>query len=153
MILGVVLTALAQGTVVGAAFAITGLPDALFWGFVTACASILPILGSSLVWFPGTLVLLGDHRYGAAAALGVIGVAVASQIDNVIRPLVYRKVSRIHPMVTLVGAFAGMRIFGLAGLLLGPLGISYLIELVHAYSIEFGDPAKRREGDVAVAAD
>lgn len=153
MILGVVFTAIAQGTVVGGAFAITGLPSALFWGVVTACASILPVLGSSLVWLPGTLVLVADRRYGAAVTLGVIGVAVASQIDNLIRPLIYRRVSRIHPMITLVGAFAGMRIFGLAGLLLGPLGISYLIELVHAYSLEFGDRAALRGADLATAAD
>jgi predicted PurR-regulated permease PerM len=153
MILGVVLTAIAQGTVVGGAFAITGLPNALFWGVVTACASILPVLGSSLVWMPGTLVLFADRRYGAAVTLGVIGVVIASQIDNLIRPLIYRRVSRIHPMITLVGAFAGLRIFGFAGLLLGPLGISYLIELVHAYSIEFGNRAPLREPDIATAAD
>ena len=138
MLIGIVLTALAQGLVVGGAFALVGLPSAIFWGFITACASVLPVLGSSLVWLPGTLVLVADHRYGAAIALGAIGVVVASQIDNLIRPLVYRRVSQIHPMVTLVGAFAGVRVLGLAGLLLGPLGISYLIELVNAYSMEYG---------------
>ena len=142
MIIGVVLTAVAQGTVVGGAFALVGLPSAGFWGFVTACASVLPVLGSSLVWFPGTLVLVADHRYGAAFALGAIGVLVASQIDNVIRPLVYRRVSRIHPLVTLVGAFAGMRIFGFAGLLLGPLAISWTLELVEAYAVEIGASAR-----------
>ncbi|HEY7234003.1 MAG TPA: AI-2E family transporter [Gemmatimonadaceae bacterium] len=153
MIIGVVLTAFAQGAVVGGAFALTGLPSAAFWGFVTACTSILPVLGSSLVWLPGTLVLAADHRYGAAIALGAIGVVVASQIDNVIRPLVYRRVSQIHPMVTLVGAFAGMRIFGFSGLLLGPLGISYLIELLKAYTLERGVPRASRAVSAPLAAD
>jgi predicted PurR-regulated permease PerM len=138
MMIGIVLTALAQGTVVGVAFALVGLPGAAFWGFVTACTSVLPLLGSAFVWLPGTLVLAADHRYGAAMALGAVGVIVASQIDNVIRLLVYRRVSRIHPLVTLVGAFAGLRVFGLVGLLLGPLGISLLLELLKVYSIEFG---------------
>lgn len=137
MILGIILTAAAQGMVVGAAFALTGLPNATFWGFVTACASILPVLGSALVWLPGTLVLAADHRYGAAVTLGLIGALIASQIDNVVRPVVYRRVSQIHPMVTLLGAFAGMRMLGVAGLLLGPLSISYLLDLVRAYTIEF----------------
>jgi len=137
MILGIILTAIAQGAVVGAAFAVTGLPNAAFWGFVTACVSILPVLGSALVWLPGTLVLAADHRYAAAVALGSIGALIASQIDNVIRPIVYRRVSQIHPMVTLVGAFAGMRMFGFAGLLLGPLSISYLLDLAKAYTIDF----------------
>lgn len=138
MLIGVVLTGIAQGLVVGSAFALVGLPSPAFWGFITACVSVLPILGSSLVWFPGTLVLLAAHRYGAALTLGLLGLIVASQIDNVIRPVVYRRVSQIHPMVTIVGAFAGMRLLGLAGLLLGPLGISYLLELAKAYAAEYG---------------
>ena len=142
MIVGIVLTALAQGTVVGVAFALVGLPSAAFWGFITACVSILPILGSALVWLPGSAVLLADHRYGAAAALFVTGLIVASQIDNVILLFVYRRMSRIHPMVTLVGAFAGIRLFGLVGLLLGPLAISYLMELMTAYSFEAGRRAE-----------
>lgn len=141
MILGILLTAVAQGAVVGGAFALVGLPNAPFWGFVTGCTSVLPILGSAFVWVPGTLVLVADHRYGAAVTLGLIGLIVASQIDNVIRPIVYRRVSQIHPLVTLVGAFAGMRVFGFAGLLLGPLGISYLLELLKAYRVEYGDGA------------
>jgi predicted PurR-regulated permease PerM len=136
MIIGIVLTAIAQGSVVGLAFALVGLPSAAFWGFITACVSILPILGSALVWLPGTAVLAADHRYGAAVGLFVTGLIVASQIDNVILLFVYRRVSRIHPMVTLVGAFAGIRLFGLVGLLLGPLAISYLVELLTAYSSE-----------------
>lgn len=137
MVIGIILTALAQGMVVGGAFVLVGLPNAAFWGFVTACTSLLPILGSAFVWVPGTLVLAADHRYGAAIALGAVGLIVASQIDNVIRLFVYRRVSRIHPLVTLVGAFAGVRIFGLAGLLLGPLGISFLLELLKVYGTEF----------------
>ena len=142
MILGILLTAVAQGAVVGGAFALVGLSNAPFWGFVTGCTSVVPILGSAFVWVPGTLVLVADHRYGAAVTLGLIGLVVASQIDNVIRPIVYRRVSQIHPLVTLVGAFAGMRVFGFAGLLLGPLGISYLIELLKAYRVEYGDAAE-----------
>ena len=146
MIVGIVLTALAQGLVVGVAFALVGLPSAAFWGFITACVSILPILGSALVWLPGSAVLLADHRYGAAAILFATGLIVASQIDNVILLFVYRRMSRIHPMVTLVGAFAGIRLFGLVGLLLGPLAISYLIELLAVYSMESGQKADSKRG-------
>jgi predicted PurR-regulated permease PerM len=148
MVIGIILTALAQGTVVGFAFAVVGLPNAAFWGFVTACTSVLPILGSAFVWLPGALVLAADHRYGAAIALGAIGLIVASQIDNVIRLFVYRRVSRIHPLVTLVGAFAGVRMFGLAGLLLGPLAISLLLELLQVYNT---DSARRTTIESAAA--
>jgi predicted PurR-regulated permease PerM len=106
---------------------------------VTAFASILPVLGSALVWLPGVIVLLLQSKYGAAAGLAAIGGLVASNIDNLIRPLVYRRVSDIHPMVTLIGAFAGVKYFGLLGVLLGPLAIAYLFELLRSYREEYGD--------------
>jgi predicted PurR-regulated permease PerM len=138
MLLGTALVALIQGSLVGIGFVIVGLPDPLFWGTVTAFASILPVLGSALVWLPAVLVLLAQSRYGSAVTMLVIGGVIASNIDNLIRPLVYRKVSNIHPMITLVGAFAGVRYFGLVGLLLGPLAIAYLFELLHLYGQEYG---------------
>jgi predicted PurR-regulated permease PerM len=137
-LLGTGLVAVIQGSLVGVGFWLVGLPNPLFWGTVTAFASILPVLGSALVWLPAVLVLLGESRYGAAVVMAVIGGVVASNIDNLIRPLVYRRVSNIHPMITLIGAFAGVKYFGLLGLLLGPLAIAYLFELLHFYREEYG---------------
>lgn len=139
-LLGTALVAAAQGTIIGLGFRIVGLPDALFWGTMTAFVSILPVLGSGLVWIPGVLVLVVQGRYGAAVVLGVLAWLVASNIDNLIRPLVYRRVSNIHPMITLVGAFAGIKYFGLPGLLLGPLAIAYFFELLRFYKLEYGTP-------------
>jgi predicted PurR-regulated permease PerM len=139
-LLGTALTAVVQGALVGLGFWFVGLPNALFWGTVTAFASILPVLGSALVWLPAVLVLLLQNRYGAAVVMLVIGGGLASNIDNVIRPLVYKRVSNIHPMITLVGAFAGVKYFGLLGLLLGPLAIAYFFELLQLYRVEYGAP-------------
>ena len=110
-----------SGRTGGLGFWMVSLPHPLFWGTITAFASILPVLGSALVWLPAMLVLLVQGRYGSAITIAVIGGVIASNIDNLIRPLVYRRVSNIHPMITLVGAFAGVKYFGLLGLLLGPL--------------------------------
>jgi len=137
-LLGTALVGVSQGTLVGMAFWLVGLSNPLFWGAVTAFASILPVLGSGLVWLPATFVLLAQNRLGAAALMVVIGAGIASNLDNLIRPLVYKRVSNIHPMITLVGAFAGVRYFGLLGLLLGPLAIAYLFELLHFYREEYG---------------
>ena len=131
-LLGIALTSLAQATIVGAAFAVVGLGHPVLWGVLTGIASILPIFGTSLVWLPGVVVLALDHRTGAAIVLAAIGVGIASNVDNVIRPIVYRRVSGMHPLTTLVGAFIGLEYFGLLGLLLGPLGLTYFFELVHA---------------------
>jgi predicted PurR-regulated permease PerM len=133
LLLGTVFTAILQGSIIGVAFAIIGFHPAAVWGFVTACASVLPLLGSALVWLPGVAILLVERRVGAAVTLGVIGAGVASNIDNVVRLFVYRRVSGIHPMLTLVGAFAGVRLFGVVGAFLGPLILSYVVELVAVY--------------------
>jgi predicted PurR-regulated permease PerM len=143
-ILGIGATAVAQGLVVGGAFALVGLGHPLLWGTVTGMVSVLPILGSSLVWIPGMVMLLVDHRYADATVLGLIGGIVASNIDNLIRPLIFRRVSDVHPLIAVVGAFAGLRYFGLLGLLLGPLALVYFIELVRAYDHDFRQVEARR---------
>jgi predicted PurR-regulated permease PerM len=137
-LLGTGLVAVIQGALVGSGFWLVDLPHPVFWGTITAIASILPVLGSALVWLPAVLVLVAQHRYGPAVTMVVIGGGIASNIDNLIRPLVYRRVSNIHPMITLIGAFAGVKYFGLLGLLLGPLGIAYLFELLRFYREEYG---------------
>jgi predicted PurR-regulated permease PerM len=129
MVLGVVAACVAQGALVGVAFWALGLPHALLWGAVTAVVSVLPIFGSALVWLPACGVLLASDRPGAALFLLGYGSLLVSNIDNVLRLVVYQRVSQIHPMVTLVGAFAGVKVFGVAGLLLGPLVLSYALEL------------------------
>jgi predicted PurR-regulated permease PerM len=107
--------------------------------------SVLPLLGSALVWLPGVAILLIQHRIGAAIVLGILGGALASNIDNVVRLFVYRRVSGIHPMLTLVGAFAGVRLFGVVGAFLGPLILSYVFELIEVYEDAMSSGATPRE--------
>ena len=137
-LLGTALTSVLQGAVIATGFAVTGLSDPWFWGVVTAVVSVLPVFGCALVWVPGTIALAAQGRYGAAAVLAVLGAGVASNIDNVMRLIVNRRVSNLHPMTTLVGAFAGVGMLGLPGILLGPLAISYFFELTALYRREFG---------------
>ena len=135
-LVGTALTALLQGTMVGVAFWALGLPQAAFWGVITGIVSALPMLGSALVWLPGVAVLVTNGRWIAALTLLLIGVAAGSA-DNIVRMVVYKKVSNIHPLATLVGAFAGLKYFGLLGVLLGPLAIAYFFELLKMYRAEF----------------
>ena len=135
-LIGTGLTASIQGLLVGIGFWVTGIPNALFWGVVTVILSILPVVGSALVWLPGVAHLALGGRYGMAIALAVWGVVLVGNIDNVIRPMVFRRWAQIHPFVTIIGAFAGIQYFGLLGLLIGPLAISYFFELILMYREE-----------------
>lgn len=135
-LVGTLLTALLQGTMVGVTFWVLGLRGAAFWGVITGLVSVLPMLGSALVWIPGMVVLGMDGRWGAMVALAVVGF-LAGSVDNVVRMVVFKKVSNIHPLATLVGAFAGLKLFGLLGVLLGPLAIAYFFELLKMYRDEY----------------
>ena len=102
--------------------------------------AILPVVGSGLVWGPGALSLvLGGHA-GAAFALVVVGIFVVGNVDLLVRPAVFRRYAQIHPLVTLVGAIAGVGYFGLLGILIGPLALSYFFELIRIYRQEYTRP-------------
>ena len=136
-LIGTLFTASIQGLLVGLAFWLTGIPNALFWGVVTVIVAILPVVGSALVWAPGVLHLALESRYGMAIALALWGAVVVGNVDNVIRPIVFRRWAQIHPFITIIGAFAGIQYFGLLGLLMGPLAISYFFELIRMYREEY----------------
>ncbi|HEY7614226.1 MAG TPA: AI-2E family transporter [Gemmatimonadales bacterium] len=136
-LVGTFLTALIQGLAVGLAFWVLGLSNPLFWGVVTVIFAILPVVGSGLVWGPGAASLAMEGRWGAAIGLVVWGTVVVGNVDNVIRPIVFRRWAQIHPFVTVIGAFMGLRYFGLLGLLIGPLAISYFFELIRMYRVEY----------------
>jgi predicted PurR-regulated permease PerM len=136
-LVGTGLTALIQGCAVGLAFWVVGLSNPLFWGVVTVIFAILPVVGSGLVWGPGAASLAMDGRWGSAIGLVIWGIVVVGNVDNVIRPTVFRRWAQVHPFVTVIGAFMGLRYFGLLGLLIGPLAISYFFELIRMYRVEY----------------
>jgi predicted PurR-regulated permease PerM len=136
-VIGTGLIAVIQGTFVGLGFWATGLANALFWGVVTVIFAVLPVVGSGLIWGPGALTLLLDGRYGAALGLVLIGVVLVGNVDVVVRPAIFRRFAQVHPLVTLVGAIAGVGYFGLLGILIGPLAVSYFFELIRMYREEY----------------
>jgi predicted PurR-regulated permease PerM len=150
-LIGIFATAAIQGVLVGLGFELVGLPNPFFWGVVTGIMAILPVVGSGLVWGPGAIALVIDQRIGWAIALALWGFLIVANVDNVIRPWVFRRYARVHPFITIIGAFAGIRYFGLLGLLIGPLAISYFFELIRMYRAEYleGDRDVRRSGALA----
>jgi predicted PurR-regulated permease PerM len=139
-VIGTGVTAAIQGALLGAAFWILGLPNALFWSVVTAALAILPVVGSGLVWGPAAVVLILQGRPVAGILLIIWGAVVVGSVDNFIRPLIYRRWAAIHPLITLIGAIAGVSQFGLLGLLIGPLALSYFFELIRMYREEYLEP-------------
>ncbi len=141
-VVGTGVVALIQGILVGLGFLITGLANPLFWAVVTMIFAVLPIVGSGLIWGPGALSLFLAGRPAAGITLIVLGVVVVGNVENLLRPIISKHYSQIHPMITLVGAVAGVSYMGLIGLLIGPLALSYFFEIIRMYRVEhLGQPS------------
>ena len=138
-VVGTGLNAVVQGILVSLAFAVAGVPNAAFWGAVTAVLSVLPLVGSGLVWAPAAASLFLTGHTAAAIAIVFWGFFVVANVDNFLRPMVYRRYASMHPMATLVGAVIGVEYFGMVGLVLGPLAIQYFFELIAMYREEYGN--------------
>ena len=136
-VVGTGLIALVQGTLVGIGFWVTGLNDPVFWGVVTMVFGILPLVGAGIIWVPAAISLFLSGHATRAIGLIILGVVVVANVENVIRPYVFKRYSEVHPMITLVGAVLGVSYFGLIGLLIGPLALSYFFEVIRMYREEY----------------
>jgi predicted PurR-regulated permease PerM len=132
------LIALLQGVLIGIGFLIFGLPGAIFWGFVGFFLSFLPVVGVSLIWIAVSIILLVQGRYWPAAGFLLWGL-FTNNIDNLLRPYIQNKVGRIHPLVVLIGVFMGIPIFGIMGLIIGPLLLSYFLLISGMFIKEYTD--------------
>jgi predicted PurR-regulated permease PerM len=128
VVFGSVATALINGVIVGVGFAIVGLPSPLVFGVLGAIASFLPS-GSTLVLIPAALYLAFAGRWGAALFIGLwaIGLWVT---ETVLRPLLTSKRAEVSTLAVFVGAIGGVSAFGILGLILGPVLLSFVVALV-----------------------
>lgn len=121
---GQVVNAGVQGTLGWIAFFVTGIPNAVFWSFVMAVLSFLPVVGAFLIWMPAGVYLLAIGETGFGIGMLLWGTIVISSVDNIIRPMVVGKQSALHPLLAFVGVLGGLLAFGIMGFLMGPLVLS-----------------------------
>jgi predicted PurR-regulated permease PerM len=138
-VLGTLLSAVLQGTSMAIGFLIAGLPTPVLWGVVTVFASMVPMLGSALVWVPAVVVLVLQHATAPALAVVAFGWILPSAIDNIARVTVSRRHGNVHPLTTLLGALIGIPMFGIVGLVIGPLMIAAFVELLDLYQRDYGE--------------
>jgi predicted PurR-regulated permease PerM len=132
----------AQGSLTGIGFAIAGLPSPLMWGLVAGITSLIPILGSGLVWLPGAIVLLVQGSYGKAIFLLAWGALLVSNVDNVIRPWVLSGRTNMNTLVLLFALLGGMQAFGFMGLFAGPVIVSVAAAVFRILREELGEARK-----------
>jgi len=136
--LGTFLTALAQGIVAGIGFMICGIP-ALFWGSILAFASLIPVVGTALIWIPAVIYLLVIGKMGYAIFLAIYSIALVGSIDNFLRPVFMKGAGGMSTFMIFLSVIGGVQLFGLSGVLYGPLVFGLAWVLLIIYEIEFED--------------
>ncbi len=132
-IYGGVLVAAIQGILGGLIFWIIGLPSPIFWGTVMAVLSLIPIVGPYLIYIPASIILILAGSWIRGAILFALGVLVVSQSDNLLRPIIISSRTRIHTLVLFFSILGGLKVFGLLGIILGPVVASVVLTLLEVY--------------------
>ncbi|CAM5789770.1 AI-2E family transporter [Castellaniella caeni] len=118
---GNIAIAATQGLLGGLMFAFLGIQGALFWGVVMAFLSLLPAVGASLIWVPVAIYFLVTGAYWQGITLTAFGVLVIGLIDNLLRPILVGKDTKLPDYVVLISTLGGLSVFGLNGFVIGPL--------------------------------
>lgn len=137
MVVGVFVVALAQGLTATVGYWLMGVPRPLFFGGLTGLTSFVPVIGTAIVALPLVVWTASTHGFGTALALGAWAVFVVGTVDNVLRPLVIRGSSNIHPLPVFLAVFGGIWWMGIPGALVGPVILAMFLALARIYREEF----------------
>lgn len=135
--IGIPLLAIIQGAIATLGYYLFDAPSALLFGFLTCFATVIPIVGTTLVWFPlaAYMAMSGDwpHAIGLLLYCGLI----VTNIDNLIRFILQKKMADTHPLITIFGVVIGLSLFGFMGVIFGPLLISIFILCVNIFKEQY----------------
>lgn len=132
-VLGQGFIAIVQGALVSITFFIFEIRDPIFWGVISTFLSFLPVVGAPIVFVPAALIELANGNATAGWGILLIGFIVITNIDNVLRLIIAKSVADTHPIITVVGVIIGIPVFGIIGLVFGPLLLSYFILTIRIY--------------------
>ncbi len=128
-----------QGMLCGLAFLFAGIQGAAFWGTVMAVLSIIPTAGTALVWLPALIILIVKGEFLGAITLALICGALAGNLDNVLRPRLVGKDTEMHDLFVLFGTLGGISLFGILGIIIGPIIAALFITIWEIYGDAFSE--------------
>ncbi|MCX6178780.1 MAG: AI-2E family transporter [Chlorobiales bacterium] len=126
-----------QGSLAGLALHLAGIESAIFWGTMMSVISVLPIIGSGLIWFPAVLYLAATGHYPQALGVLLFCVLVVGQIDNIIRPILVGRDTQMHELLIFFGTLGGIGLFGVFGVIMGPIIAALFMTVWEMYGETF----------------
>lgn len=140
--IGIPLVAMLQGIIALIGYLIFNVPNAGIAAIATGLCSVVPIVGTMVVWIPLGIYFMVLGQWGAAIGLLAFGAIFISQSDNLLRFILQKKMADTHPLVTIFGVIAGLSLFGFIGIIFGPLLVSLFLLFVDMFRKEYlSDPA------------
>ncbi|NTU48370.1 MAG: AI-2E family transporter [Syntrophobacteraceae bacterium] len=148
VLLGTLATALCQGVVGGIGLSIVGIPG-LFWGTMMGFSSLIPIVGTAVVWIPSAVYLMLLGKMKSAAFLAAWSIVFVGSIDNFLRPFLMGGEGRMSPFYVFLAIIGGVQYFGLVGILYGPLILSFAMIMLYIYRVEYKEDLLKEVGPAA----
>jgi len=142
--LGSLATALMQGTAGGLVFLFFGLPSPLLWGAVMAFLSLVPVVGTALVWGPVAVYYLLSGAVWKGLIMVAIFAGVVGSIDNVVKPLLIKRGTQIHTLWVFLSILGGVGVFGFLGFVLGPFLVTSFLTLIEIYKVEYREELAKK---------
>jgi len=130
---GQLIVGITQGIIAGLGYFIFGVPNALLLTILTMLVGVIPVIGPWLVWMPIDIYLFLSGNTTAAIGLLIYGFLIVNWIDSLIRPLIVSRITKMNSAIALIGMVGGLYVFGIIGLILGPLILAYLLLVVEFY--------------------
>lgn len=135
-IYGVIVTALIQGVLGLIGFYIFGIKSPILWGIVMTICAMIPFVGTTIIWLPASIFKLIQGETFNGIGLFLYGLLIISTIDNIIKPKLIGGKGKIHPALVLLGVLGGLKVFGLIGVIIGPLALAILVVFFELYKSE-----------------
>lgn len=137
VIRGQLLTSIAQALIAGIIYWMLGVPFPVLFGALTFIASLIPIVGASVVWVPLTVYLAVTAHHIQAGALFILGVAAISLVDNFLKPMLIGERTKLPYFLLFLGILGGVKVYGLTGIFVAPVVLSLFFSLITIYRKEF----------------
>ena len=134
---GTLIIGIIQGGICGLAFAFAGIKGPVFWGTVMAVMSIIPAVGTAIIWVPALIILALIGDFWGVAILAILCGLVAGNLDNLLRPRLVGKDTQMHDLFVLFGTLGGISMFGLVGIMIGPIVAALFITVWEIYGDTF----------------
>lgn len=148
---GIFLTSIVQGIIGGIGFAIAGIPHALFWGTAIALFSLIPVVGTSVVWLPASIILIATGNLTSGIFLFCWGILIVSTVDNFLRAYFIGGRTNTNQLLMFLSVFGGIGMFGLVGVIFGPLILTLFFTFLHIYELEYDKVLHRKRAVKAVS--